>query len=289
MSIAGKHFVTQREAIEGHHERDAHLLAVGTMITRIAALRLWVRRGLALKICARHIIEQHLVLDCKQFSAALRQMRLKIGFGRQQMIETAIKAILVDLLVAELQQIAKRRAAIPIFRNVQLARWLTKPRRDQHSCHLRPRDALLADRQQSLAQILKSRSAPQGKRKIHIAEPTRAFDAKALQPHRYRQALAAVIEKTRLLRSPDQPTRQRPRLYATLLIKFTQMSYRLLNNPTTNTNAAHQAPIAVDHPVLLTSRMAQIHAPKSIRLAASRKYPGSPLHAEIALAHHSTP
>jgi hypothetical protein len=77
---------------------------------------------------------------------------------------------------------------------VQLARWVAKPRGDQHRCHLRPRDALLADRKQPLAQSLQPGAAPQGERQVHIAELTRALDADALQPYRHRQLLAAIIE-----------------------------------------------------------------------------------------------
>src|ERR1700690_196991 len=39
------------------------------------------------------------------------------------------------------------------------------------------------------------------------------------------------------------------------------MRHRLLHNTTADTNAAHQAPIAVNLPVLLANRMAQVHAP----------------------------
>ena len=65
----------------------------------------------------------------------------------KQVIEAAIQPILVDLLIAELKQIAKRRAAIPIFGNVQLARRLAEARRHQHRRHLRPGNALLTNRQ----------------------------------------------------------------------------------------------------------------------------------------------
>jgi hypothetical protein len=34
--IAGEHLVAQRKAIEGHHKRDAHLLAVWAMVAGIA-------------------------------------------------------------------------------------------------------------------------------------------------------------------------------------------------------------------------------------------------------------
>jgi hypothetical protein len=105
MGIAGEHFVAQRKAVEGHDKRDAHLLAVGAMIAGITALRLRICLDLACKIRTRHIVEQHLVLDRKQLSAALRQMRFELGLGCEQMIEPAIEPILVDPLVTELQQI----------------------------------------------------------------------------------------------------------------------------------------------------------------------------------------
>ena len=105
MGVAGEYFVAQRKAVEGHDESDAHLLAVGAMIAGIAAPSLRICLGLALKIRARHVVEQHLVLDREQLSAALRQMRFELGLVGEQMIEPAIEPILVDLLVTELQQI----------------------------------------------------------------------------------------------------------------------------------------------------------------------------------------
>src|SRR5438445_413185 len=107
------------------------------------------------KIGARDVVEQHPVLPCEQLSAPLRQMRLESSLVREQMIEAAIKAVLVDLLIAKLQQIAERRAAVPVLGNVQLAGRLAEPRRHQHGRHLRLGDAFLARRQ-----LLKARSAP---------------------------------------------------------------------------------------------------------------------------------
>jgi len=45
-------------------------------------------------------------------------MRLNCRLVLEQMIESAIEAIFVDLLIGELQQITKRCAAIPILGNV---------------------------------------------------------------------------------------------------------------------------------------------------------------------------
>ena len=78
-------------------------------------------------------------------------MRLESRLVREQMIEGAIQAVLVDLFLAELQQVAKRGAAIPVLGDVQLAGWLAEPSRHQHGGHFRPPDALLSDRQQALA------------------------------------------------------------------------------------------------------------------------------------------
>ncbi len=105
VGVAGENLVAQGKAVEGHHQRDAHLLAVGAMIAGITALRLRIGRGLALKIRAGHIVEQHLVLDRKQLAATLRQMRFERGLVGEQMVEPAIEPILADLLVTKLQQI----------------------------------------------------------------------------------------------------------------------------------------------------------------------------------------
>src|SRR5262244_3460956 len=107
-------------------------------------------------------------------------MRLEGGLVEEQAIEAAIEPILVDLLVAELEQIAQRRAAIPVLRNMQLARRLTESRRNQHGRHLRPRHPFLAGRKQPLAQLLKTNAAPQRQRQIYVAEHTRALDPNAL-------------------------------------------------------------------------------------------------------------
>src|SRR6266403_2043769 len=171
---------------------------------------------------------------------------------------------------------------------MQLARWLAKSRSYQHRRHLRPRDALLADREQPLAQHLKPGPAPQRKRQIHIAKLTRALDADALQPHRHRQLLATIIEQLRAFGSSDQPVRQRPCLQAALLIEFAELRHRLLNDPTTNTHAAHNSPIAMNLAVFAYRGVAQIHAPESIRLAASRKYPRLALHAQIPASRRLT-
>ena len=120
----GEHLMAERKAVERHDKGDQDLFAVGAMIAGVAALRLRVRFRLALDIGAGDVIEQHVVLNRKQLSASRRQMCLKGRLVREQAIKPTIEPILVDLLIAELQQVAKRRAAIPILGDALLARRL---------------------------------------------------------------------------------------------------------------------------------------------------------------------
>ena len=53
-------------------------------------------------------------------------MRFQRTFVLEQVVERTIQALLGDLCFAELQQIGKCRAAVPILGNVQLARWLAQ-------------------------------------------------------------------------------------------------------------------------------------------------------------------
>ena len=105
MRVAGEHLVAQGEAVKRHHQRDAYLLAVGAVIAGVPALRLWIAFCLAFEICARNVVKQHFILDRKQLAATLRQMCFERGLVHEQMIKRAIEAVLVDLLITELQQI----------------------------------------------------------------------------------------------------------------------------------------------------------------------------------------
>ena len=57
--------------------------------------------------------------------------------------------------------------------------------------------------------------------------------------YRHSQMFASVVEQRRLLRGADQPPRKCPCLNPSMLIKLAELRHRLLNDATTNTNAAH--------------------------------------------------
>src|SRR5712691_1117813 len=105
-------------------------------------------------------------------------------------------------------------------------------------------------------------------------------------PFKRTGTVTSVVEQRRLLRGADQPPRKCPCFNPSMLIKLAELRYRLLNDAPTDTNAAHQAPIAVKLPILPYCRVAQIHAPNQIRLVVSRKYPRLALHAQISHPRH---
>ena len=188
-------------------------------------------------------------------------MRFECGLVYEEMVEAAVEAILVDLFIPKLQQIGKRRAPIPILGNVQFARRLAESCKHKHRRHLCPSDMLLSNRQKSLTYLLKARPTPQRQRQIHVAKLPRALNANAFQTHRDGQMFAAIVEQRSLLGSTDQSVRKPPRLDAAMLIKLAKLRNRLLNDAPTDTYTTHEAPIAVNLPVLPYCRVAQIHAP----------------------------
>src|SRR6266851_2813777 len=108
-----------------------------------------------------------------------------------------------------------------------------------------------------------ARTAPQGPSRATARAPDthRRTDANALQTHRHRQMFAAIVEQRRLLGSADQSARKRSRLNASVPIELAKMRHRLLDDAPPDAHTAHQTPIAVNLPVLLANRVAQVHAP----------------------------
>ena len=286
MGVAGEHLIAEREAVEGHDQRDAHLLAVGPVIAGITALGQRIGLRVAFEEGARHIVKQHLVLGREQFAAAPSEMRFKRPLVQQQRVECAVQAILVDLRHIELQQIWERRAPVPVLGNVQLARGFAQPRHDQHGGHLLPSHLLLAGRQQPLAQLRQSGAPPQGQRQVDIAKLPRLLDAHALQAHRNGDIPAAIIEQISLLRRADQTPRKCPRLQPPALIQLAKMRHSPLDDPAPDADAAHQSPVAMNLTVLFAGGVAQIHRANQNSLLHKRKYPRSALHPQITPSHY---
>jgi len=59
------------------------------------------------------------------------------------------------------------------------------------------------------------------------------------QTHRHSQMFAAIVEQRRLLRSADQPPRERSRRDASVLIEFAKTRHRLLEDAPPDPHTAH--------------------------------------------------
>src|SRR6266446_10625827 len=99
-------------------------------------------------------------------------------------IQRPVQAIVVDPRGGHAEQILERRRAVPVLRDVQLARWLTQARDDQHRRHLGPRDRRPRSEEERGAQRLEAQRPPQRPAEPDIAKRASPLDADSLEPHR---------------------------------------------------------------------------------------------------------
>jgi hypothetical protein len=82
VTIPGEDFVTPRQAAARDDQADADLLAVGPMISRIAATGQRIRRGLPFKVSARHVVQEQVVFDAEQSPIAFLQKYFQLFLHR---------------------------------------------------------------------------------------------------------------------------------------------------------------------------------------------------------------
>jgi hypothetical protein len=63
--VARQHFVGQRQAFGRHHQRDDHLHAIASVITRVTvlALVLVIERRIGFEVRARQVVKQYVKFD----------------------------------------------------------------------------------------------------------------------------------------------------------------------------------------------------------------------------------
>ncbi len=235
------------------------------MIARVAALRLRIALSLPFKVGRGDVVQQHVVVQGKQLAHPPRQVRFERRFVRQQLVERAIQPVLVHQRLVQLQQIAQRRAPIPVLGNVQFARRLAQARRDQHRGHLLPRHRFFAARDVLGCELIEPASAPQRQRQIHLTELPAVLDAHTLELHRDRLSARAIVKQARVLGLANQGARQRAGAHPPRFIQLSEMRYRLLNHSPADAHRTHQAPAAMRLAVFLARRVAQIHRRASQR------------------------
>ena len=154
------------------------------MIAAVAAGGQRVRRGQALEVRARDVVEEQVVLEGEELPEARAQVLLDRRLVRQEPIQRPVQAIVVDPRGGHPEQILERRRAVPVLRDVQLTRRLTQARDHQHRRHLGPWDRLPARRQERGAQLLEAQRPPQRPAEPDIAKRASPLDADSLEPHR---------------------------------------------------------------------------------------------------------
>lgn len=117
----------------------------------------------------------------------------------QQMIKDAIQAVLIDLLIAELQQVRRRYQSSAMCSSLDGSQ--NRAATSTTAIFAQPMRSLPFGKRRS--QLLQSGPAPQCEGQIHIAKLARSFNANALQPNRNGQCFATVLEQWRWFRSAD--------------------------------------------------------------------------------------
>ena len=120
-AVAVKSFVAEREPFTIDNQRDHHLLTVGPMVPRIATAHHGILFRRTFHIGAGQIVEQHIKLGPKQRSIALLEVSLQPSLVRQNAIQAAIQAGVIDLAFFDSQQIIQGCPRIPTLFDGQLA------------------------------------------------------------------------------------------------------------------------------------------------------------------------
>ena len=109
------------------------------MIAAIPAVHHRILRRGAFDITAREVVQQDVELRREQLAVARREMALERGLLRQQVIERAIEATVIDRALGHMQQVVQRGRRIPALFNRQLAPGRTQPIDREDRGDARPR------------------------------------------------------------------------------------------------------------------------------------------------------
>jgi len=120
MGVASEDLVVNGKAVRRHHQGEHDLLAVGPVITRIAALDQRVVLHQPFKKAAGQIAKQQIELQREQIAQPFFEITLDRLFGFKKLIQCAVETILGDLLVSHPQQILQSSAAIAVLRQTEL-------------------------------------------------------------------------------------------------------------------------------------------------------------------------
>ena len=258
--VAGEQLVAQRHALTGDDQGQADLAAVGPMIAAVPALGERVTRRGAFEVRARYVVEEQIVVQGEQLPQPLDQVLFQRRLVGKEAIQRPIAPIVVDQGGGQREQVLKRGAPVPIFRDVQLARGLAQPGEDKDGRHGRPGHVGAARGQQPLQQRVQLQGAPQRPAEPDIAKAAPAFQAEAIQPDWNRRRVRGErFKQLRLLPSPGDRAGQGAGVRPALRVQLAEMRHRLLPDLPSDPHRAHQPPVGVRLAVLHARRVAQVH------------------------------
>jgi hypothetical protein len=138
-AVAREQLVGHRQAFRCHHQSDAHLAAVRTLVARVTALRQRAAGRRAFEVGAGHVVEQELEAHAEPVTVTRQQMGAELFLVRHQHVQSAVEPVVVDLRPACAQQVLQRRAPIPALRHTQFTQLPAKARDREHTRHVGPR------------------------------------------------------------------------------------------------------------------------------------------------------
>src|SRR6516165_10415686 len=259
VTIAGEHLITQRVTIASDDQADQHLLAVASVVARVAASCLGVGGRFTLEVGAGDIVEQQVIVQTKQASQPALKMHLQSPLAGQQPVEGAVQAVVIDFVVADTQQVAKGGATKPILGDMQLAGRFAEASEDEHRGHLSPGNLLAAGAQPIAEYRVEFQRLPEAEPQPEVAKPPAAFQAKAAQVDGHGFGRRRLVEQAGLAFDADDRLCEGTGPDPAGSIEFTELGNRLLTHLAAQAHGANQSPIGMHLAVLVNSRVPEIH------------------------------
>src|SRR5262245_1212900 len=245
VAVAGENLVAQGVAVAADDQPDEHLLAVGAVVTRVAAPGLGVGDGLALEVGAGKVVEQPVVCQAEQPAPPLWQGDLQERLVGQQPIQGPREAIIVDLVVGNAQKVPAGGAAEPILGDVQLAGRLAEAGPDQHGRQLGPRPLCTSLRQPLFQKGIEVQRLPQAQPEPDVPEAAAALQVEAVQVDGDRLGWRGLIEEAGLPFDADDGLGQGAGRHPAGGGELAELSDRLVPDLATNADGADESPVGV--------------------------------------------
>jgi len=122
LGVSSKHLVGDRKAFAADHQADHDLLAVRSVVARIAALGFVIAPTLALEVGRREIVQIDCRIEIEQAALALDQRRLDRAPVRMQLVEHLIERVFLERVEVGAEDVGERRAPDPVRHGVLRAR-----------------------------------------------------------------------------------------------------------------------------------------------------------------------